>query len=295
MKKILKIALVVIVVIGVVFVGISAYLGYTMTRVEREPVTGSPTENDLAYEDVTFPSEHEDLTLHGWFIPAYGSDRVIIIVHGNGYHRNPPGSGFLDIAERLVENDFNVLMFDLHGFGESEGSTVSGGYFEKDDLKGAVAYVSGRGFRKIGVLGFSMGAVASLMAAAEDSRIDAVVSDSAYADLNDIIEPEFAKRTKAPGFFLHPILFMIKLMFGVDFTAVRPVDSVAKIAPRPIFFIHGEKDDVIPVEHTERLFEASDNPANELWIVAGGHTSAYHDHPEQFLGMVISFFDGALK
>lgn len=294
MKKLLKIVLAVIVVLAVVFVGISAYLGYSMTRVERVPLTGSPTENDLVYEDVSFPSLYKNLTLRGWYIPAYGSDRVIIMVHGASEHRNPPGSGFLDIAESLVENDFSVLMFDLHGYGESEGNTVSGGYYEKDDLKGAVAYMGQRGFKKIGVLGFSLGGVAALMAAAKDERIDAVVSDSAYADLNDIMEPEFSRRTKAPKIFLRPILFMIKIMYGVDFAAIRPIDDVGEIAPRPIFFIHGEKDDMIPVEHAERLYEAVDNPANELWIIPGGHTMAYLDHPEEFIERVVSFFDGAL-
>jgi len=295
MKTLLKIILALIVLVALVFVGISAYLGYAMTRVERVPLTGSPTDNDLVYEDVSFPSLYKGLTLRGWFIPATGSDRAVIMVHGAGDNRNPPGSGMLDIAEELVERDFNVLMFDLHGFGESEGNTVSGGYYEKEDLKGAVAYIGQRGIDKVGVLGFSMGAVAALMAAAEDKKIDAVVSHSAYADLNDIIEPEFSRRTKAPKLFLRPILFMIKIMYGVDFTAVRPIDVVSKIALRPILFIHGETDDMITLDHAERLFEASQNPANELWITSGGHAMAYHDHPAEFIDRVTSFFEEALS
>jgi pimeloyl-ACP methyl ester carboxylesterase len=215
-------------------------------------------------------------------------------VHGNGSNRNVADSGSLNIAGELVRHGFNVLMFDLHGCGESDGNTVSGGYYEKDDLKGAVAYVRQRGYEKIGVLGFSLGAVSALLAAAEDTEIDAVVADSSYADLNDIMEPEFAKRTKAPKIFLRPILFMIKIIYGVDFTAIRPVEVVAKIAPRPILFIHGEADDMIPVEHARRLLEASQNPANILWIVPGGHTSAYHDYPIEFIDRVTSFFNAAL-
>jgi fermentation-respiration switch protein FrsA (DUF1100 family) len=295
MKKWLKIILSLIVFLAVVFVGVSAYLGYSMTRVARVPVTGSPADYGLTYEDVSFPSLYKGLTLHGWFLPAPDSTRAIIFVHGNGDNRNPQGQGMLDIAASLVGDGFSVLMFDLHGFGESEGNTVSGGYFEKDDLKGAVAYVRQRGCARIGVLGFSLGAVTALLAAGEDKDIDAVVSYSAYADLNDIMEPEFAKRTKAPKIFLHPILFMIKIMYGVDFTAIRPVEAVPKIAPRPIFFIHGETDDMIPVSHAERLYQAAANPADELWVVPGGHTSAYHDQPDEFIERVTAFFDDALS
>jgi pimeloyl-ACP methyl ester carboxylesterase len=295
MKKWLKIVIALVVVLVLVFVGISAYLGYSLTRVARMPVTGNPADNGLVYEEVSFPSLYKDLTLRGWFIPAENSERVIIMVHGNGSNRNATDSGSLDIAGELVGHGFNVLMFDLHGCGESEGNTVSGGYYEKDDLRGAVAYMQQRGFEKIGVMGFSLGAVSALMAAAEDTEIDAVVADSSYADLNDIMEPEFAKRTKAPKIFLRPILFMIKIMYGVDFTAIRPVETVAKIAPRPILFIHGEADDMIPVDHGRRLLEASQNPDNILWIVPGGHTSAYHDYPVEFIDRVTSFFDAALK
>jgi pimeloyl-ACP methyl ester carboxylesterase len=298
MKKLKKwyiIVLAVVVVIALAFIGVAAYLGYSMTRVERVPVTGSPADKGLAYEDVSFTSLNKNLTLWGWFLPAERSDRVIIMVHGNGGNRNAEGSGALDIAGELVGHGFNVLMFDLHGSGESEGNTVSGGYYEREDLEGAVDYVGERGFEKIGVLGFSLGAVTALLAAAEDQEIDAVVSDSAFADLNDIIEPEFAKRTHAPKFFLHPILFMVKIIYGVDFTAIRPVAVVAQIAPRPILFIHGEADDMIPADHARRLLEASGNPDNILWIVPGGHTSAYHDYPAEFIDRVTAFFDAALR
>jgi pimeloyl-ACP methyl ester carboxylesterase len=293
-KKLLIAGLSLVVLLVLVFIGISAYLGYSLTRVERAPVSGSPADIGLAYEDVSFPSLYKDLTLRGWFLSAENSNRVIIMVHGNGSSRNVANSGSLDIAGELVGHGFNVLMFDLHGCGESDGNTVSGGYYEKDDLKGAVAYVRQRGYEKIGVLGFSLGAVSALLAAAEDTEIDAVVADSSYADLNDIMEPEFARRTKAPKIFLRPILFMIKIIYGVDFTAIRPVEVVAKIAPRPILFIHGEADDMIPVEHARRLLEASQNPANILWIVPGGHTSAYHDYPIEFIDRVTSFFNAAL-
>jgi pimeloyl-ACP methyl ester carboxylesterase len=293
-KKWFIVAGTIVLVLVLVFVGISAYLGYSMTRQVRVPVAGNPADNGLAYEDVSFPSLYKNLTLRGWFLPAEGSDRVIIMVHGNESNRNAEGSGSLNIAGELVGHGFNVLMFDLHGCGESEGNTVSGGYYEREDLEGAVDYVTQRGFEKIGVLGFSLGAVSSLLAAAEDQDIDAVVADSAFADLNDIIEPEFAKRTHAPKFFLHPILFMVKIMYGVDFTAIRPVAVVAQIAPRPIFFIQGETDDMIPVDQARRLLEASGNPDNILWIVPGGHTSAYHDYPDEFITRVTAFFDAAL-
>jgi fermentation-respiration switch protein FrsA (DUF1100 family) len=294
-KKWLKIGGGVALAVIVVFVGVSAYLGYTMTRTPRVPVEGNPGDLGLAYEDVSFQSAVDALTLRGWFLLAGNSDRVIVMVHGAGANRADPSNGMPDIAAGLVGNGFNVLMFDLRGCGESGGSMVSGGYFEKRDVEGAVAYLEGRGYSRIGVLGFSLGAVSSLLAAAEDPDIKAVVSDSSFADLNDIMKPEFHARTKAPGFFLTPILVMIKVMYGVDFRAIRPVAVVADIAPRPVFFIHGDADETIPVAHAQRLYQAADNPADELWTVPdAGHTQAFHTQPQEYLQKVTAFFSASL-
>ncbi len=294
MKKILKISLAVVLVIIIIFVIISGYLGYSMTRVNRVPLERSPAALNLMYENVSFPSLDKNLTLHGWFLPAADSKRVVIMVHGNGMNRDDPSIGTLDIAANLVKYGYNVLMFDLRGYGESDGNTVSGGYYEKRDVEGAVDYVRERGFKYVGVLGFSLGAVSSLLAGAEDPDIDAIVADSSFADLNDIMKPEFSKRTHAPQFFLHPILFMIKIMYRVDFTAIRPVDAVAKIVPRPVLFIHGEADATIPVTHAYRLFQASQNQQNELWVVPeAGHTKSNITRPEEYIERVTGFFDTA--
>jgi fermentation-respiration switch protein FrsA (DUF1100 family) len=294
-RKWLRVTLSIVLAVLVIFVGISAYLGYSMTRVERLPLTENPNVMGLAYENVAFPSMDEDLTLRGWFLPGEAGYPAIIMVHGNGYNRDDPTIGTLDIAAELVGSGYNVLMFDLRGYGESDGSTVGGGYLEKRDLGGAVTYIKGRGFDRIGVIGFSLGAVTALLAAAEDNDIAAVVSDSSYADLNDMMEPEFEKRTKAPLVFLRPILFMIKILYGVDFAAIRPVAVVSEINPRPILFVHGSDDTTIPVSHASRLFEAAQNPQDELWIVPEAeHTQAYRLHPTEYVQRMTDFFGAAL-
>ena len=296
MKKWLRVGLSIVLAVVVIFVGISAYMGYTLTRVQRVPLTENPSVKGLAYEDVAFPSMDKDLTLRGWFLPGNATYPAIIMVHGNGYNRDDPTIGTLDIAAQLVESGYSVLMFDLRGYGESDGSTVGGGYLEKRDLEGAVAYVKSRGFDRVGVIGFSLGAVTALLAAAEDQDINAVVSDSSFADLNDIMKPEFEKRTHgAPLIFLRPILFMIKVLYGVDFAAIRPVAVVSEISPRPILFIHGSLDATIPVSHASRLFEAAQNPQDELWIVPeAGHTQAYKMRPAEYMQKVTDFFGAAL-
>jgi fermentation-respiration switch protein FrsA (DUF1100 family) len=292
LKVILSIALAAI----AAFLGISVYLGHSMTAIERVPITETPALCGLGYEEISFPSRIDELTLYGWYLPAEGSDEVIIMVHGAEQHRADPGVEMLDIACGLVAHGYSVLMFDMRGHGESEGDRMSAGYCEVRDLGGAVDYVAGLGFEDIGVLGFSMGGATAIMTAAECDEIDAVVVDSAYADLNDMLEPQFAERTFFPTFFLKPLLFMVKMMYGIDFTAVKPVEVVGDIAPRPILFIQGALDDTVPPAHAQSLLEASNNPLNQLWLLPDvGHVEAYVTYPEEYMDRVTSFFDDALR
>ncbi len=295
MKKWFKLGLIVLLIVIMIFLGISAYLGCSMTRTERMPIERNPGDFGLPYEDVAFQSMGEEITLRGWYLPVQHGEQIIIMVHGEGGNRADSSIGMLDIASRLVENGYAVLTFDLRGHGESDGNMKSAGYYEKNDLAGAVEYVKSLGFEDIGVIGFSMGAGTTLLTAAENVEIDALVVDSGFADLKDVMEPEFSKRTKFPKFFLKPLLFMVRIMYGIDFTSIKPIESVSEIAPRPIFFIHGELDDIFSVERVERLLEASSNPQNQLWIAPQAeHVRAYKMYPEEYIKRVIEFFDSAL-
>lgn len=296
MKWFLRIGVPLILVVVVAFLGISVFLGNSMTSVERVPVAGNPALLGLSYEEVSFPSIDDDLTLRGWYLPVQDGEPVIIMIHGADGNRADPSIGMLGIASGLVEHGYNVLMFDLRGHGESEGNRMSAGFYEKRDLLGAVDFVKGRGLERIGVLGFSAGAATSLMGTAESDDIDAVVADSSFADLKDMMEPEFSKRTKFPKFFLGPLLFMVKVMYGVDFNAVKPVESVAEIEPRPILFIHGELDETVPLEHAYRLRDASQSDESQLWVVPeAGHVRAYVTRPEEYISRITTFFDGVLR
>ncbi len=293
-RRFLWASLALILLIVIAIFGISGYAAYSMTVTTRQPITQTPAQYGIKYSDISFSST-DGLALRGWWLEGSQGHSVIIMVHGVDSNRADPSIKMMDIAAQLVSHGYNVLTFDLRGHGESAGAHVSAGYFEKRDMLGAVNYARQKGMNEIGVLGFSMGAASSLMATAESQDIKAVVVDSSYADLEEIINYQFSKRSNLPGFFIPLILFMDKTMYGIDFKAVKPVEAV-KSATCPVFIIVGGQDDTVTTDQAQRLFQASRNPQSRLWIVPEAkHTGSYVARPKEYIDRVESFFDGALK
>lgn len=269
-----------------VYGALAVYKAYDYTRTpEQPPITATPGDIGLTWEDITFPSADGDqLELRGWWVPSAGSRRVVILVHGRYENR----ATHLALARPLHDAGFNVLLFDLRGHGESSSAPCGYGLRERWDVSGAVAWARGRGFEagSIGIIGWSLGAASALMALEETPDI-AVVSDSAYADG----EPLLARNALRPGLRL-----ALRLFRGVDLDAVRPDRSIATAGERRVLLIHGALDTAVPVSHAERLRAAGGASVSDLWVVPdAGHTGAYAVHPDEYAARVIVFFNAELE
>src|SRR5205085_10045801 len=186
-------------------------------------------------------------------------------------------SGLLKLSVAFARKGFAVLAFDMRGAGESPPEPLSLGYFEQRDVLGAVDFLRsgpipypnlGRPRAIVG-WGVSMGAATLDLAAAQEPAIRAVVSDCAYADIAPILEREVPKGGHLPSFFTPGALRAVQALYGIDFYSVRPVDIVASIAPRPIYFIHGDQDGFIPHSNMTELAAAAQTAPNahvQTWL-----------------------------
>lgn len=130
----------------------------------RAPILHSPAEHGLDYQDVTFPAL-DGVPLEGWFIPAAGSDKLIIANHPMGFSRAgipthlepwrsiwaPSGNDFevnlVPDYKILHDAGYSVLAYDLRNFGHSgaaNGGIASSGIFEARDVAGSLAYARSR-------------------------------------------------------------------------------------------------------------------------------------------------------
>ena len=83
-------------------------------------------------------------------------------------------------------------------------------------------------------------------------------------------------------------------MYDIDFAAIKPEEAVSELSA-PVFIIHGEQDDIVPVAHAYRLREASRHRDSELWILPeAAHSNSYLVRPGEYMERVTAFFDEAL-
>jgi len=267
-----------------------AWAGSSRLMARRTPdPQASPADYGLTYEDVSFQSR-DGLTLRGWFIPASPARATVVFCHGHAGSMDPD----VVYAPWFHEAGFNVLMFDFRAHGRSEGDRVSLGYFERQDLLGAIDYLHGRGITEVGVLGFSMGGAVGLLAASQCKAIRAVISDGGFARLESTIVGWWLERG-LPRRLALPLARLIVAAagwrLGVRLSDADPIRWVAHIAPRAILFIHGNGDPFVSVADVEALYTTSGEP-KELWRVAeAGHRRVDRLCPDEYRKRIIGFFE----
>jgi uncharacterized protein len=218
---------------------------------------------DLAPESIEVNSQ-TGITLACRFFP--GRNRAtVILTHGYGGNQDE----MLPVARALHAAGFNVFTYDLRGCGRS-GGAVTLGALEQDDLRSVVDAVAGRPDvdpERIGALGFSMGAATTVLEAADNPRIKAVVDDSGWADVRHWVRPRLSDLLMQPTRHFSPVsLKLLELRAGVRLRRLRPVDVIGRLSPRPILMIHGSADEVVPPSDGELMLAAAGQP-RELWSI----------------------------
>jgi fermentation-respiration switch protein FrsA (DUF1100 family) len=287
------------------YVSVSILLAIIITNRPLKPITRTPSSFGLNYRDVTFLSREDHLLLHGWLIPGILPDgrltveRTVIQVHGAENNR----AMVLHIDPLLVRQGIAILAFDSRGNGESASAPIGGGYFEQRDVLGAVDFLRsgpvpypelGRP-KAIGGWGISVGGVALIYAAAQEPAFKAIVVDSAYATMAEYMEPAFGRFFV----FIPGARYSGMMLYGLDYTSVRPVDVIAKIAPRPILLIQGAADNVILPSNMTELAAAATAPPDanvQTWLVPKAqHIQAYNLVKNTYVDRMVTFFHTELN
>ncbi|MGI6776697.1 MAG: alpha/beta hydrolase [Acetivibrionales bacterium] len=278
---------------------ISAYAGWKLVHPKSPDI--KPFSSNIApeYINVSFKSRDESIVLSGWLFNSGDSSKTVILAHGYGQNRLPFGEQTLDIIKSFEKQGYNVLTFDFRNSGKSDGKVSSMGFYEKDDLLGAIDYVKSLGAQQIVLMGFSTGASTCILAASDSNEIDAIIADSPFLNLEEYISYIISRNQNLPRIpFSKTIMLSIRLLAGIDADKTSPQKNLESITGIPILFIHSKDDNGISSDSSSRLYNIYSKEAvdkAELWITEGtDHAASYTQSPVEYMQRVFTFLDKVL-
>jgi uncharacterized protein len=274
--------LVIQLILGAIFAAgylMNAWTQY-MLHPTRFPSTGDSLKNEqISYQNIKLITQ-DGVPLAAWYTPPENG-AMILVAHGYGDNR--PES----VYTLLARNGYGVLAWDFRAHGESGGELSTLGYSEQLDVEAALDYaLAQQGVKHIGAWGGSMGGAAVILTAARRTEIEAIVADSAFPALEEVL------RGSMPYDFLYPWMAAYgEYQSGGDIRAVSPINVIGKISPRAVFIIDGWAGDVKETSSPYRLYDAANEP-KEIWTEQGiPHMGMLAEFPNKYENNVIRFFD----
>jgi dipeptidyl aminopeptidase/acylaminoacyl peptidase len=186
---------------------------------------------------------------------------------------DPTDRGYTVLAQRFCHAGFTTLIFNFRGAGKSQGNLDILGWTR--DLQAALDFLYNlkeADKTRFCLLGFSGGAAVSIYTAAHDSRVSYVVTCACPADFHSLPQREMPldtiQRFRQIGAIRDKDFPPSIEEWQRGFETVSPINWIDKISPRPLLLVHGDADELIPLEHAYKLYQKAKEP-KELKIIPG--------------------------
>jgi len=216
-------------------------------------------------------------------------NKVVIIAPG--FYNSKDSALFKSLAQALLD-EYDVFVFDFRGHGASSGNFTWTAY-EPNDLNAVIEYAKGRNYKNIGIIGFSLGAAVSIIAASKRDDIKSMVLISCPASLWGIDyhfwEPEMLSDLKS-NFECnwHGKGARVDMPF---YKKERPVDCIRQVKKTPLFFIHGSRDWVIKDRHSRMLYNDTVSYKKIELIKNGLHAERlFEQYPKRINKLIHTWF-----
>lgn len=268
------------------------------------------------------------------YLPEQTPAPALLLAHGFGGSK----ASVAQDADWWADQGYVVLAYTARGFGESTGTiSMNAPDYEVADASRLLDYLAtlpevqldGAGDPRAGVAGGSYGGALALLLAGYDDRVDAVVSDITWSDLESALLPQSAVGAPRPGVYksLWTSFFFAS---GLGFRPGSPVTECGRFSPdwctayldiattgtvsakttelmrasspisiadqitAPVLLLGGEADSLFPLSQTDANAAAIINaPLKVVWH-AGGHDGGV-DEGERLLALDAAWFDAHLR
>jgi len=232
-------------------------------------------------EKVIFQSEGQKVSgvLH---LPDVWSGACVIASHG--LLSSKDSVKYISLGEKLSREGFSMLRFDFRGIGESEGRIEDDTVSRRiADLGAAIDFIKSRQDlgNRLGLLGSSLGGYISLIRASMEQEIRTVVLWATPFHLDNLKSNKGGEGYEPPA-----------EAFFKDLPKHRLLPLLPKVSNGMV--IHGEKDELVPVDQAWEIFHGLCAP-KEIHIIEGAdHRLTDPKHRQRAMDLTVDWFKKCL-
>ena len=233
----------------------------------RSQIYSLPTELGLRYSNQEIAiNNHEWLST--WLIKAKNPQGTVILFHG----KESSKSSLLEQAQIFNSLDYNALLVDFRGSGNSSGNTSTVGFNEGEDVAIAVNYIQQlNADQPIILYGISMGSAAILKAIADNQvNPDGIILELPFARLLNAVKNRL-ELFNIPSFIMGElVVFWGGIQHQFNGFSHNPIDYT-KAVDCPTLIFSGDRDPLVAVNEVQELHNNLNSQKKLVVFPNAGH------------------------
>lgn len=192
------------------------------------------------------------------------AEYTILFSHGNAEDLGTAE----DFLNQIQNAGFSIFAYDYRGYGTSDGTPSEENSYK--DIEAAYDYLTQElkiSPNKIIIYGRSLGGGVSV---------------------------DLASRKKCGGLIVESsFVSAFRVVTGYKVLPFDKFESIKKIknVNCPVLFIHGKKDSLIPIWHSETLFKEANEPKFSFWVNEANHNDVFQISRNKYLRAIQDFSD----
>jgi fermentation-respiration switch protein FrsA (DUF1100 family) len=223
----------------------------------EQQITHTPRTIGLEYTSLNIVTNDGE-TLHSWWVPVPDAKGTVLFFHGNAgniSHR-------IDYLPMFKHLGYNTLLFDYRGYGQSTGiPSESGMYRDAQAVWHYLTATKNIAPGQIVLFGESLGgAVAAWLAAREKPAM--LVLASTFTSIPDLAAQIYP--------FL-PARWISRFNYNTQ-------ESLLSVTC-PVLIAHSLKDEIVPFQQGQQLFQIASEPKQFLSLEGGHNTGMIFMQP----------------
>jgi len=236
------------------FLGFLLYIFQRRIVFNKSGHPGAPKDYNLDNTEEVYIKTEDNLKLLSWYHKGNNSLPLLVYFHGNSFHIG-------DRAYRIqkyIEKNWSVLLVSWRGFGGNEGNPTEKNLYK--DAEAVLKWIKNNTefkFKELVIYGESLGSGAAVEMGTKYEFLS-IVLEAPFTSINDIAK----KRYK-----IFPTKYLVKDKFD-NFSKIDKITS-------PLLIISGKKDEIVPHEHSIKLYDKAKVIKKSVFIDEAIHNNLY--------------------